>query len=182
MRRLTSERHQVPLHPDCPAHGAGEATAVEQYGPLLDVELEVRDGSLEPSRRRGSAVEVDLARRQRVSQRDALGIAQVTDLVGVQRARASRRAEQAAAEPRPLLVGPVNESHPDRRRRSGSGELPDGLERGQQPERTVEPAAVGHGVDVRPDDHEMLLVGACDARPQVPGLVALGHQSDVGEL
>ena len=35
---------------------------------------------------------------------------------------------------------------------------------------------------MRADDHEALVVGAVDARPQVAGLVAVGLEADVGEL
>jgi hypothetical protein len=45
VRRLTRERHQVPLDANCSADRAGDATAVEQYGPLFDVELQIGDGT-----------------------------------------------------------------------------------------------------------------------------------------
>ena len=75
-------------------------------------------------------------------------------------------AEQAAPEARALLVGPVDQAQPDRA-------LPVGvraqrLERGHEPERAVEPAAGRHGVDVRADDHEAVLL-AREVGPHVAG-------------
>ena len=167
--------------PTVPLTAHAEPTAVEQYGALLDVELEIRDGSFEPLRRGGRVVEVDSASGERVSQRDVLRISQVADLVRHERPRARRRAEEAAAEPRPFLVRPVDEPNANRRLGARSGQLPDGLERGHQAKHTVEPAAVGYGVDVRSDDHEPLL-RAVDARPQIACLVAVRLETYVGEL
>ncbi len=181
VRRLTGESHEVPLDADGAAHGTRQPTAVEQYRPLLDVELEIRDGSAQPFRGGRRLIEIDPADRQRVAQRHALRVSQVADLVRVERPGARRGAEQTAAEPRALLVRPVDEPHSDRRRRAGAGQLPHRLERGQQPERPVKPAAVGNRVDVRSDDHEALL-GTVDAAPQVPGLVTLRLEADVDEL
>ena len=112
-------------------------------------------------------------------QRDALGVLEVADRVGFQRAGGGGRAEQAAAEARALLVGPVDQLQRDRRRLALV--RAQHLDRGQQPEAAVEPAAVRHGVDVRADDDDLLAL-ARDRRPQVPGDVALDGRVGLGQL
>ena len=95
-------------------------------------------------------------RRERVGQGDAVAVGQPAHGVGVERAGAGARAEQAAAEARALLVGPVDELERERARLGG--ERAQHLERGDDAERAVEPAAVGHRVEVAADDHEALVV------------------------
>jgi hypothetical protein len=66
----------------------------------------------------------------------------VFDLADLQAAARGRRAEQAAAESRAFLVGPVD--HLDRDRRPSILEHPQRLEAGHHAERAVEPSAVRH--------------------------------------
>ena len=60
-------------------------------------------------------------------------------------------AEQAAAEPGALLVGPVDQRDRDGRRALG-GERAEQLQPGHHAERAVEPAALRHAVEVAADD------------------------------
>jgi hypothetical protein len=95
-------------------------------------------------------------------------------------ARHGRGAEQAAGEPRALLVREVDER--DRaRRRSRLGGAAQHLERAGDAEHAVEPAAVRHRVDVRADDHHPL-AGAAQVRPDVAGLVPLDVRAGRLEL
>ena len=64
----------------------------------------------------GTFVEVDVVAGDDVLEPLALAVLEVAHLVDVERAGAGRGAEQAAAEARALLVGPVDEAQPDRRR------------------------------------------------------------------
>ena len=75
--------------------------------------------------------------------------------VDVERAHRRRAAEQAAAEAGALLVGPVDEGDGDRRGAVG-GERPQQLEPGHHAERAVEPAALGHAVEVAADDEHVV--------------------------
>ena len=60
-------------------------------------------------------------RFERVGQRDALGVGEVADRVGVQRAGGGAAAEQRTAEARALLVGPVDELQRDLAARARAG-------------------------------------------------------------
>ena len=105
--------------------------------------------------------------RSDVLERIAVGVRAVPQLVlVVHRPRGGARAEQAAAEPRALLVGPVDEANSDWRiavARDAAEHL-GGRDEVQHP---VEPAAVGDRVDVAADEH-----GAIRLPPQRPPLVA----------
>ena len=155
-----------------PEHHAERQVHALEHRPLLDVQLEVGGRAL-------AAGERDSSMRSRSTPwaASASGSAvpsrsrQPAHAVRVERAGAGARAEQAAAEARALLVGPVHELH-GQRRRGLVGERAQHLERRDDVERAVQPAAVGHGVEVAADDHAALGV-ARQRRPGVAGLVAL---------
>ena len=102
-------------------------------------------------------------RRERVGQRGAVAVGQAAHGVGVERARAGARAEQAAAEARALLVGPVDELERAARRCSGAS-----ARSTSSPATTLSAPSsqppFGHRVEVAADDHE--------ARRSRPGAVA----------
>jgi hypothetical protein len=179
VRRLAGEDHRVALDAERAEHGGGRLGARLEHRALLDVQLEVRAGAVQPRARLGSPVEVDVEARDDVLQPLAVAVAQVAHGVGVERPRAGRRAEQRAAEPRALLVGPVDELERDRRP-PVLGRRADRLQRPVDPERAVEPAACGHRVRVRADDHEPLAV-ALERRPQVPRLVHVDRDRQLAE-
>ena len=174
---LAGERDRVALDAEAADHGRGGLARLLQPRALLDVQLEIGGdvGQLGLAHR----VEVDVVLLQRVRERDALVVLEVADRVGVERARRGGGAEQAAPEARALLVGPVDQLQRDRGRLALV--RAQHLDRGQQAEAAVEPAAVRHGVDVRADDDDLLAL-AGDRRPQVPGDVALDRGVGLGEL
>ena len=114
MAGLAGEGDRVALDAEAADHGRGGLARLLQARALLDVQLEVGGdvGQLGLAHR----VEVDVVLLQRVRERDALVVLEVADRVGVERARGGGRAEQAAAEARALLVGPVDQLQRDRRR------------------------------------------------------------------
>ena len=115
-----------------------------EHRPLLDVELEVRRGAFELSSRLESAVEIDAVLGQRVRQGDPVGVAPLAQLVLVAHRAAGRRgAEERAAEPRTLLVRPVDEPHGERRR-PVLGDAPQHLDGSEHVQAAVEPATVRH--------------------------------------
>ena len=172
MRSLANERDQVALDADGAADRRREAGAVEEHRALLDVQLEICEGAVQPAGGGGRAVKVDAARGEAVGQRDATGVLQPANVVSGQIACAGRGPDQASPEPRALLIGPIDEADPDRRRDAGAAELAHRLERGQQSERTVEPTAIRDRIDVRADDQELVAL-AGDRSPEVAGLVSL---------
>src|SRR5215218_2214732 len=143
-----------------------------EHRPLLDVQLEVRASVLELRARLERAVELHPVLAQRVRQRNALAIRQRAQVVLVgQRAGRRRRAEERAAEPGALLVGPLDE--PDRDRRLALlRDPPQHLEAGQHVQTAVQPAPVRHRVDVTADQ-ERPLRPATQREPLVPRLVDL---------
>ena len=170
----------MALDAEAAEHHAERQVHPLEHRALLDVQLEVGHRPGEPLAGLAGAVEVDAVGGERVGQRDAVAVGEAAHGVRVERARARARAEQAAAEARALLVGPVDEL-------DGDGPVPGGqrahdLERAQHAERAVEPAAVGHRVEVAADDHEALGV-AGQRRPRVARLVPLDrHAGDRVEL
>ena len=87
------------------------------------------------------------------------------------RAGGRRRAEERAAEARPLLVGPVDEPHGERRLPVGR-DPPQHLDARHDVEAAVEPAAVRHRVDV-PADEQRPVGAAREREPLVARLVDL---------
>ena len=81
------------------------------------MQLEVGRGALELRAGRERVVEIDAVLAQRVGERDALSVVQGAQVVLVgHRARRRGRAEERPAEAGALFVGPVDETHGDRRR------------------------------------------------------------------
>src|SRR5262249_10228779 len=108
----------------------------------------------------------------------AVGVPRVLELRRIEAARRGRAAEEAAAEPRALLVGPVHQ-------REGAGwALPyarpgtENAEPAHHAAGSVEPAAVRHGVDVRADRQGRIALPR-EVRPGVAGLVDLGLEADL---
>ena len=177
--RAPGEDRDAALDPERPEHGRGRLLLALEHRALLDVQLEVRARPLQLRARLVHLGEVDVVAGDDVLEPLAVAVLEVADLVDVERPRAGGRAEQAAPEARALLVGPVDEAQPHgpfllrvRAQR---------LERGEDPERAVEPAARRHGVDVRAHDHEPLLL-AGEVGPHVPGRVGLDLDGQLLEL
>ena len=169
VRGLSAEDHAVALHADRAEHRPdGEAEPLE-HGPLLDVQLEVGAYVLQAASRLPRAIELDAVRGERILEPHPVRVAQVAHRVRIERARDGGGAEQAAAEARALLVRPVHERH-RAGRRARLSERAQGLQGAHDAERAVEPAAVGHGVDVGAD-HDGLGPLAREARPEIAGLV-----------
>jgi hypothetical protein len=175
-----TKRELVALDAHRAEHDAGRLAQVLEHRPLLDVQLEVggRGEAIEVRARRAHAGERHAVLGQRVGQLHALAIDQVRQLgLGVERAGRRRRAGQAAAEPRALLVGPVDQAQ-RHRRLAGLARAPQHLEAGQHAERAVEPAAARHRVEVAADDQAPRR-RARQRRPQVAGAVALGRDAQL---
>ena len=150
---LAGEHRHVALDAAGSQHGRGRFTEALQHRPLLDVQLEVRAGAAQALAGLGHPVQVHVVAGDHVLEALPLAVAQVADVVDLERARARRGAEEAASEARALLVGPVDQPQPDR------GRVPIGmraqrLDRGEDPEGAVQPAAGRHRVHVRADDDE----------------------------
>ena len=179
MGRAAAEHGGTALDPDRPEHDRGRLVARLEHRALLDVQLEVGARALQVGAGVVHLREIDVVAGDDVLEPLALAVLEVADLVDLERAGAGRGAEQAAAEARALLVGPVDEAQPDRA--VAFGVLAQDLKGGEQPQRAVEPAAGGHGVDVRADDHEAVLL-AGEVGPDVAGLVGLDLDRQLLEL
>ena len=145
------------------------------------MKLEVGGGILELALRLESGIEIDVEARDRVGQRDAVGVLALSQLLLVgHRAGGRRGPEQRAAKASALLVGPVDE--PDRYRRlSFVGDPPQHLDAGHHVQRSVEPAAVRDGVDMSADQQRALGV-ARQREPLVTGGIDRLLGPGAGEL
>ena len=179
VRRLAAEDHAVALDADGAEHRSDRQTEALEHRPLLDVQLEVGAHVAESAPAVARAVELDAVRADRVLEADSVGIREVAHRVGIERPAGRGGAEEAAAETRALLVGPVDERD-GAGRRALRGDRAQRLERAHHAERAVQPAAVRHGVDVRADDHGLRPV-AGEAGPEVAGLVDVDLHRQLGE-
>src|SRR5919199_262946 len=179
MAGASREVNGVPLDAEGAQHRADGDAEPFEYGTLLDMHLQVRLDVREAAARFKGTVEIDAARGQRIRQGDALAILEPAYGVGVERAGHSAGAKEAAAEAGPLLIGPVDQAEG-----RGRGRLrvqAQHLQRRRNAEAAVQPAAVGHGVDVGAN-HDDVGHLAGEGRPQVAGLVDLDHAWQFGEL
>ena len=156
MGGLAPEGDRMPLDAEGAEHRPQRQIEVEEHRPLLDVEFQVGRGGGEFPPAVLDLLEVDADLGQGGRQGDAGLVDQPPGLVHVEIARAGRRAEQALAEPRPLLVGPVDHAERDRRPAAMLfGHASHHLDAGERVEAAVEPAAVGHRIDVAADEHRL---------------------------
>src|SRR4249920_1803190 len=122
-----------------------------ENGALLDVELEIGGRRFELIARFEGVVEIDSVTGERVRQRDAVPVGQLTQLVLIRhRACGCARAEEAPAETRSLLVSPIYEADRDRRR-AVFRDPAQYVDARQDIQTTIEPASIRDGVDVAPD-------------------------------
>jgi hypothetical protein len=180
VRVQAGEAHGVALDAEGAEHGAERLVDRLEHRALLDVQLEVGGGAFELVAGVERAVEIDAVLAQRIGQPDAFAVGQAADGVGLQRAGRRARPQQAATEARALLVGPAHEL--ERQRARLAGLRAQHLQAADDVQRAVEPAPVGHRVQVPADDHEALRV-ARGRRPDVARRIALhGDAVDPGEL
>ena len=181
VRGLPAPDHAVALDAEGAEHRAERKVERLEHRPLLDVQLEVGGRRLELSARLERAVEVDAVRGQRVGQRDPVTVDELAELVLVgHRAGRGARAEERAPEARAFLVGPVHQ--PDRDGRLAVlGNPAQHLDGAHHVEAAVEPAAVGHRVDVPAEQHRTRR-RAAQREPLVAGLVDLLLHGQAGEL
>jgi hypothetical protein len=180
VRALAGEANDVALDAVGTEHGGqGEAQPLE-HRPLLDVKLEIRSSVCQFTACFPGAVEVDAVESQHIGQRCSVGVAENAELIGVEAARSCARAEQAAAEAEPLLVGPVDE--PDGRLRPTLLSDPaQDLEPREHVQAAVEPASVGDGVEMSAHQDCAVRV-AGQRRPEIAGLVHFDLHRQVLEL
>src|SRR5438552_17787372 len=146
----TVDRHASVHEPDDVAHHTERRPLLREARPLLDVELEVR------RQPRGVALRLrrlpGLADRpERVGDLHPVLVGALSGAVG-QAPERRARTEEPDPESRAFFVAPPH--HFDRPPEADAvvEQHLDGLDRAQHAERAVEPAALGNGVDVRPDE------------------------------
>jgi len=153
MRFLTVEGDEVALDSLSAKHSGERKIETLEDGALLDVEFEIRGGVLAFLGGFGEPVDLDAAAAQRVFEFDAIAIG--ADAVRRNRmcTRKGGRAEQATAEARAFFVGPVDDTNGDGRLAvEFVVESAKNLEGGNDVERAVEPATIGHGIEVATDE------------------------------
>ena len=153
VRFLAVESDGVALYSLGAQHHSQGQTQGFEHGPLFDVEFQIggRVGLLRPRFR--EAVDLHAAAQQSGFQGDAVFV--LTDTVcrdGI-RACKRRRAQQASAETRAFFVRPVHYANGDGR---AAVELfskaPQDFEAAEHAQRAIQPAAIGHGIEM-PADH-----------------------------
>ncbi len=152
VRRLADEPQNMALDSVGADHRTRGSPHRFEHGPLLDVELEVRArvALVEGPTRLGHAVQIDAVLCQRLREPYALAVHQVSHAVGHETPACGRRPQEAARETRALFVGEVHDGQ--RHGRDGAVEPTERLDAREYAKRAVEPAAVGHGVQVAADD------------------------------
>ena len=173
VRGLAAEAEPVALDPGAARDRARPQSLRLEHRALLDVELEV---GAEPARvargPRGRRVELDAVLGQDLGDRAASASVSEVELFGDQGAGEGGAAEEAAAEPGALLVGPVDSTRARGGVSPAAAQARSTPEPGDHAERPVEPAAVGHRVEVGADgQRRRTSVGARRAGPEVARLV-----------
>ena len=161
-------------------HRGDPQPLVVHHGSLLDVELDVGRQARSAAPGLERAIEIDPIGGQHVLEPVAVAIAQIASRLDVKPPGERGTTEQAASEAGAFLVGPVDEC--ERTERAGSVTSPpmQNAERRHHAERTVEPAARRHRVQVGAHRQGRLVL-ALQPGPHVPGFVALGLDPDLGE-
>ena len=180
----------APVGPDVGADGDGGGGGAEigERAALLDVEL---DEGGDPAERlvvaaqcRGVAPE----RLQRLGHRQAVAVTQAQGALCWQRPGDDPRAGAGDPKAGTLLVDEADHGDRDGGGEPGRAEAVDGRQRGDDPERTVEGAAVGHRVEVGPHGHPAARavgpdhVGVSPPGPLVAGAVLHDVQAPGGAL
>ena len=163
--------------PYTPVTTAERQVARLEHGALLDVQLDVGDDIAQPRARLAHPIDIDAMGGERVGGRDAVGVTQTANEVGIVLTGGGHRADQAESEAGTFLVGPVDKLDRERGRAAG-GQRAEHLQRRQHAEAAVEPAAIRNGVDVAADD-EGLRRAALERRPQIAGLIDLDADREV---
>ena len=180
MRSLAGPCDPPPLDAEGAEDGAERQVQRLEHRALLDVQLEVGGCVLELDVRVEGAVELDAVRADRVGQGEAVTVDERAELALVgHRAARGGRAEERAAEPRALLVRPVDEPDRDGRRPLVRDPAED-LRRAEDVEAAVEPATARHRVHVAAEQDGALRVAA-ERVPVVAGSVALDLERKVGK-
>ena len=111
MGGLSVPDHAMTLDSERAEHDSERQSERLEHGALLDVELEIRGRGLELGAGVEGRVEVDVVLGQGIRKRDPVAVDEPAELVLVGHRPCGRaRAEEAAAEARALLVGPVDQS------------------------------------------------------------------------
>ena len=170
----------MPLDAERAKHNAHRQIQAFEHRSLLDMQLEVGRRVAELLARLQHRVQLDAVWPRRVFERDAVMIGERAHLVGHQGAGSRARSEQAAPKARALFVAPVHQPHRDRRRAFGRN-APQHLQRREHVQRTVQPPAVGHGVDMPADQQRGVRV-TLQRCPQVAGGVLVDLDGQLGQL
>ena len=160
---------------------SGSCMAFEN-GSLLDMQFQIGAGMAALDGGVPDAVDVDVALAQRVFQADSVAVgAAAVGLDGVRSGKGGG-AEEAAAEARAFLVGPIHQANGDGRLAvEVLRQTAQHLEAGEDAKAAVEPAAVGDGVQMTAEDEGAIGVAA-QRRPGVPGGVEVVLHRQLGQL
>jgi len=159
----------------------GESEMLEDR-PLLDVEFEVSGGIVLFTGGFGETVDFDFAAAEGFFEPNAIAVG--ARAVGRDRMRAGKGGgtEKATAETRAFFVGPIDETNGDGRTTVEFGrEATENFETGEDVEAAVEPAAVGHRVEVTAEK-ETFFGGAGQRGPVVSGRVVVMLDRKLGEF
>ena len=168
MARLAFHLHQTSLHTeDSVERGKADARRFEQRS-LLDVQLGARYELAANIASRQCRLQIDAVRAYDIDKAGTGVVLQLSDFVDLERSRNSSGAEEAAAEPCALLVGPVDDAHPDRQLHTVAVQTPDHLGARYHAEGAVEPTPVRNRVEVA-TQHDPLGPLAGEGHPQISG-------------
>src|SRR3989442_6578911 len=144
--RAAAYGHAAVEDPNYVAHQAERKPALGEPGSLLDVRLDVRGELLQVPPRVGRVAALS-QRTQRLADRYAVLVATLERVIG-QAAERGARPEEPDPEPCALLVRPGDDLDRAAEARARVEDRVDRLDRAKDAERAVEPAALGHRVEV----------------------------------
>jgi len=158
----------MALDPVGPKHHSERQAEIQEHRTLLDVQFEIGAGGPQLGPGFLHPLELDPNLPEGIRQKNAVLILEPPGLLEIERAGTGRRAEEAFAETRPLLVRPVDQPHGHWGALGVFGrKAPQDFQAGQDVEAAVEPAAVGHRIDMA-SDHEGPVRLSRQGAPKIP--------------
>ena len=182
MRLLAMESNCVALYALGAEHHAQRQPHAFEDRSLLNMQLQVGRGVGPLHARIPDPLHVDMALAQSIFQADAVAVCSAAiGLYGVGPGKCGGT-EEAAAEARALLVGPIHQANGDRRFAVVVlCQAAQHLETGEDPEAAVQPSAVGDGVQMAAED-EGAIGFAAQRRPGVSRGIQVVLHRQLGQL
>ena len=182
MGRLAVKCDRVAFNAEGAKNGPQGQTEVQQHRPLFDVQFQVGGRVLEFPPAFPGPLQVNPNFLEGVRQADAVLVLESAGFAEVEMPRTGGGTEEALAEARPFLIGPIDQADGDGRFAVELGvDAPKNLDARQEIKAAVEPAAVGHRVDMAADEQGAIGLAA-EGGPGIAGGVLVDFGGELFEL